>query len=76
MTIDEVKKIQADLGLKEVHVAHVDAEGYAIAHTDTERASGMDLYDCHVHWYLLDYGEEFLPGLYTYNGIDWKGLAL
>lgn len=53
MEIEDAKRVQRDLGLGEVHVIYIDLdEGFVMAHTDAERASGMDLRDCHYHYWL------------------------
>ncbi len=58
-TIEDAKRVQRDLGLSEVHVVYVDPdEGFVLAHTDAERASGMDLRDCRFHYWLVKIGED------------------
>jgi hypothetical protein len=54
-TVADVRHVQADLGLLGSHVVWFDLdEGFSLAHTDAERASGMDLYDCVIHWWLAE----------------------
>ncbi len=63
-TIEDAKRVQRDLGLGEFHVVYIDLdEGFAMAHTDAERASGMDLTECQFHYWLSKLGvdESWLP---------------
>jgi hypothetical protein len=83
-TVEDVKRVQADLGLRDTHVAWVDLdEGFSIAHTDSERESGMDLHDCKIHLWLAMFSRSFLvccfdrPGLYQVAAAhEVEGLAL
>lgn len=52
-TIEDAKRVQRDLDLGDRHIAFVNRyEGFVLAHTDTERASGMNLADCEIHHWL------------------------
>jgi hypothetical protein len=53
VTIEELKKIQADNNLCDFHLVHTDDERFTIAHTDAERATGQPLEECPVHQYML-----------------------
>lgn len=57
MEIEDAKRVQRDLGLGAVHVFYIEESGFVMAHTDAERASGMDLRDCEVHEILADAGD-------------------
>lgn len=50
--IETVKAIQKRNNLGGVHVVWLGEDGFVLAHTDEERASGMNLEDCEVHKYL------------------------
>jgi hypothetical protein len=49
-TIELAKEIQADLGFKGTHMVWISNEGFTIAHTDAERATGEPLEGCHLHF--------------------------
>jgi hypothetical protein len=54
-TVEDAKRVQADLGLQDVHVAWFDLdEGFVLAHTDAERAlqALSPLAECDIHWWL------------------------
>lgn len=53
MTIRKLKKIQREAGLGDVHLLWSDEHRFVIAHTDEERASGMDLEECPVHQFMV-----------------------
>jgi hypothetical protein len=71
VTVDDLKRVQADRGLTDVHVVELRATGFTIAHTDAERAiAGQDpakpLEDCAFHRALANAGgPPVQPGLYT-----------
>ncbi len=46
--IDKLKAIQRRLNLGGVHLVWLGEHGFAIAHTDEERAT-IDLHDCELH---------------------------
>lgn len=52
LTIDQLKAVQRDRGLLDVHLVSFDNYGFTIAHTDAERTSGMDLHECPLHDWL------------------------
>lgn len=54
--IDALKRYQAANGLSNVHLVSIDPDGFAIAHTDEERAADAPLYECPLHEALLDQG--------------------
>ncbi len=66
-TIEDAKRVQRDLSLGEFHVIYLDLdEGWVMAHTDAERATGMDLTTCDVHEWASECGEflgQYLPAL-------------
>lgn len=79
MEIEDAKRVQRDLGLGDVHVFHITEAGFVMAHTDAERASGMDLRTCEVHEILADAGDiwERPYGWYQLDDeYDVKGIAL
>lgn len=51
-SVEDVKAIQRQLNLLDVHVVWLGPEHFVLAHTDDERASG-DLY-CELHCWLRD----------------------
>ena len=88
-TIEDARRVQRDLKLTDRHVVYIDPEqGWVMAHTDAERASGMNLRDCIYHrwlWALVTdgawgpYAGNFpqLPGWYEMPSLTTsKGLAL
>ena len=87
-TIEDAKRVQRDLGLGEAHVVYIDDSGFVMAHTDRERASGMDLADCRYHYWLGKFGDpEWAPYIWAFPEPGWyqldglvpgtaKGLAL
>lgn len=52
MTLDELKQMQHELGLRNNHLVHIGHEQFTIAHTDTERASEEPLEQCPLHQWL------------------------
>jgi hypothetical protein len=65
MTVEELVAYQAAHGLGDRHVIWLADDGFRIAHTDAERAAGVDLMYCQVHQALLDADEAPAPpGLY------------
>jgi hypothetical protein len=62
VTIEELKAIQAQSGLEDFHLVHTDEDRWTIAHTDAERASGMDLAECYVHQYMSSLSHNPFPG--------------
>ena len=84
-TIEDARRVQRDLKLGDVHVACIDlADGFVLAHTDDERASGTDLRMCEIHRWLAYANPRGLheccfplPGWYQVSELhDAKGLAL
>ncbi len=75
-TIDDVRRVQANLGLGEFHVVYLDLdEGWSMAHTDAERAMRMDLCTCDVHLWATECGTllgEYLP---DWAATGWLCLA-
>ena len=66
VSIDTLKMAQADLDLRHVHLVHLGHEGFTVAHTDEERASGKPLETCDLHEWLNDQdGPPKRPGLYV-----------
>ena len=48
-TIEELRDIQKEFGLTDVHLIALSPFEFVIAHTDPERESEIDLHDCPVH---------------------------
>ena len=68
VSIDTLKLAQRDLELGEVHLVHVGAGGFTIAHTDAERAESTTtaLEQCELHRWLLGQSEPPVDtGLYV-----------
>ena len=88
-TIEDAKRVQRDLNLGDRHVVYIDPEdGFVLAHTDAERAEGIDLTKCPFHYWLCVLGKDpswapyvgnfpQVPGWYEmkYPTVS-KGLAL
>lgn len=73
-SIEDLKKIQADESLLDVHVVYLSEARFVIAHTDNERKSGMDLQHCKLHQWLVN--SDFPPmldeeGYYVVDNLDW-----
>lgn len=65
VSIDDLKAIQRERGLGEVHVVDLSVRRFAIAHTDDERASGHPLEECDLHrWLMEGNAPPVEPGLY------------
>ena len=65
-TIEELKTLQRERHLGDVHIIALEDGAFAIAHTDAERASGMDLHDCDLHQRLLqERPYPVSPGVYA-----------
>lgn len=68
MTIEELKSIQEERGMKDVHLAYLGEGYFTIAHTDEERAT-IELRSCELHQWLNGLGGppdvEFVPGIYV-----------
>lgn len=52
-TIEDLKALQARLGLRDVHVCWLGETEFVIAHTDEERAT-IPLEECGLHLWLTD----------------------
>lgn len=77
MTIKELVALQAERELGDRHLIELRGDGFTIAHTDEERASGMLLTDCPLHQWLLEQSEAPMPhGIYTYDQFDLLGFSL
>lgn len=74
MTIDDVKRIQRDNDLLDKHVVWIGPTGFAIAHTDHERATLHPLTDCALHNWLNWQPDQPAPtGVYIAEDDDgWK----
>jgi hypothetical protein len=70
-TIEDAKRVQIDLGLGDRHVVYFDlAEGFVMAHTNAERTAGVDLMECHVHYWLTMLGDDPVGwGPYVGSGV-------
>lgn len=55
-TIDDLKALQRDLNLLDVHVVWLGLGGFVIAHTDEERAEAAmtGLEECEMHIWLVE----------------------
>lgn len=68
-SIEELKAIQSAHEWGDRHVVWVGAERFVMAHTDAERASGMDLEECPFHCWLSHQDRPPLrTGYYTVEG--------
>lgn len=81
LSIKTLKSIQRDLGLGSNHVVYLGEKGFAIAHTDEERACKTPLHECGLHLYLCCMeSPPRLPGLYRVvaneHGWNWERLKL
>jgi hypothetical protein len=66
-TLADVINLQRELGLSDVHVAHISISGFHLAHTDAERLSEMNLSECDLHRHLCDEGWNIRPGWYAFD---------
>lgn len=55
-TIDDLKAMQAQLDLRDIHLCWIGPDTFVIAHTDEERAS-IPLDECDLHHWLADHSE-------------------
>jgi hypothetical protein len=51
-SIEDARKVQADFGFQEFHVAFVGDDYFVMAHTDEERQDLDDLHDCLIHQWM------------------------
>lgn len=66
MEIDELKRIQKDEGICDIHMVWLGPVKFTIAHTDEERATLHPLTDCGLHqWLESCYRQPAPSGLYT-----------
>lgn len=67
LTIEELKAVQREADLCDVHVVDVGPDGFTLAHTDEERASGEPLEACELHRWLSEEcdGPPEDPGIYV-----------
>lgn len=87
-SVDDVRQVQIDLELRDVHVVYVCGEGFSLAHTDAERARQqvLSLGECRYHYWMTRLEDpewaaclwEFPgPGFYVLRGfVHAEGLAL
>lgn len=54
VSIDELKRLQRDADLGNLHLVWLGPEHFNLAHTDAERASGKPLEGCALHRCLAD----------------------
>jgi hypothetical protein len=60
-TVEDAKRVQRDFNLGDFHVVYsgpVNGWGFVMAHTDEERGSGVNLWNCMIHRWLA----ESVPG--------------
>lgn len=85
MSLEEVIAFQRERGLGNVHVVYIGHTGFHLAHTDYERALGLNNPGCRVHEWLSGLPEAPTElGLYTviahepdgysdsYRSIPWE----
>lgn len=77
MTIDELVAKQAELSEGDVHLVYLDADKWYVAHTDEERAEGLEaMTDCDLNDWLESFDEPPKPlGLYVALN-SWEGWEL
>jgi len=65
--ISELRVLQDERGLNDTHIIWLGPDRFTIAHTDEERASGMDLEECDLHMAALGMPDvlEQNRGVYT-----------
>lgn len=66
MTLDELRAIQSERDLLEVHVAELREDGFTLAHPDAERGGEAPLELCPVHYWLGSAGELPVPEVGVY----------
>lgn len=82
-SISDARRVQRDFKLTGVHVLWYDPDkGFSLAHTDYERASGMNLADCMIHRWLVEQNPGFIEccfpeaGWYRVDGLhEAEGLV-
>jgi len=76
MTVDEVVALQAAQGLGHVHVVWLGDRGFAMAHTDYERAMGAPLEMCRIHQWLTEHPGPPAPvGVYIISAHEPDGYS-
>lgn len=65
ISVEALKEMQRDLDLGNRHLVCLDRDGFAIAHTDDERASDVPLDECDLHHWLRALDEAPMTGLYV-----------
>jgi hypothetical protein len=74
-TAEDARRVQRHLGLGRVHVVYVGSDGFAMAHTDAERASATDLRSCRHHYWLGKLGDpEWWPYIWDIREPGWYSL--
>lgn len=65
LSIDNLKRIQAELDLYDKHIVSIGDDGFAIAHTDEERVNLESLERCCLHlWLYMQAGSPIDEGVY------------
>jgi hypothetical protein len=69
-SIEDAVTLQRLHDLGYTHLVWLDGNGFVIAHTDIERASGMSLLTCPVHRWLLS-GEMYADACEQHSSGEW-----
>jgi hypothetical protein len=70
-TVEDAKRVQRDFKLGDCHVVYIDPAsggGFAMAHTDEERGSGVSLWDCEIHRWLAEEAPGFIECCFPQAG--------
>lgn len=65
VSIEQLKHLQKDANLEHTHLIYLSEDRFTIAHTDEERASGMNLEECSLHQTLLNEDGPFDLGYFV-----------
>lgn len=61
VSIEQLKELQRDAEIPDLHLVWLGPERFNLAHTDPERASGKPLTDCALHRWLVARAPDDLP---------------
>ncbi len=70
-TIEELRELQSEKGLRHIHLVDFDDDGFTLAHTDAERAAAADggapLDQCAIHRWLAECGDGGERGVHVFR---------
>jgi hypothetical protein len=75
--LERLIAFQRAMGLSDTHLVRLEEGQFFLAHTDFERASGMDLSACPIHQWLNGYGgPPAAPGVYIVGAPEHDGYSV